>query len=237
MIINHTDGRANIMGTERSFTYDHKAQLLTIRSISFAETETLLDLLERVGGGPIVSRETNPPKDEGGAVVDLVGHAQKRTEEMATTNGSAKKGALAVDPDKIKSLAASNPAKPPKAEKPKKAETKKPAEEEEVEVQEVTEVPPSSTHAVAQADDADDDEPPPAKKPNGSKIPEALKTAKKLRDVLTYLMDKEDMTDPAALKARCEELKDDVPCLGRIADLEARVERTLEVMDNNADIS
>lgn len=70
---------------------------------------------------------------------------------------------------------------------------------------------------------------------DGDGLPEEVVNAKKLRDVLEYLMDAEDITDPKKLKKRCNELKGEIPLLQRIADLDGRVDRTLEVMDSGED--
>lgn len=61
-------------------------------------------------------------------------------------------------------------------------------------------------------------------------IPNELVGAKKLRDVVVYLMDN-GFTDRDDLVAECERLKDAVPVLGRISDIPSRVDRTIEVLD------
>jgi hypothetical protein len=64
----------------------------------------------------------------------------------------------------------------------------------------------------------------------GAELADELKNARKLRDVLGYLMDN-GFNDPVDIKAECNRLKDKVGVLGRIGDLDSRIERTLEVMD------
>ncbi len=76
-----------------------------------------------------------------------------------------------------------------------------------------------------------------------AELPAVLTEAKKLRDVLSVLMDGDPASglaaimDKDALKLRCAEIKDQVPCLARITDLDARIDRTLEVMDMAGDVT
>lgn len=74
----------------------------------------------------------------------------------------------------------------------------------------------------ASADDEDDDD---------DALPKKVLEARKLRDVLEYFMDEKSITDTDELKAACVKIKNKVPVLQRIADLESRIDRTLEVMD------
>ncbi len=65
-------------------------------------------------------------------------------------------------------------------------------------------------------------------------MPEALTNAKKLADVVNYLID-EGVSDPDDIKARCAELKERVPALSRIPNLDERIDRTLDVIDMGED--
>lgn len=90
------------------------------------------------------------------------------------------------------------------------------------------------------ADDEEEEAPKPKAKAsaNGKEkpLPEAILNARKLRDVLAFMMDK-GITDPEDLKAECARIKDRVPALQRIADLDSRIDRTLEVMEMGDDVS
>lgn len=63
-----------------------------------------------------------------------------------------------------------------------------------------------------------------------------LVNAKKLKDVLAYLLDK-GITDVDDLKKKCNELKPSVPMLQRITSLDERIDRTLEVMNAGDEVS
>jgi hypothetical protein len=56
-----------------------------------------------------------------------------------------------------------------------------------------------------------------------------IKQAKQLKEVLSILQ-LQGITIPGALVAKCEEIKNDVPVLSRIANIKDRVLRTLELM-------
>ena len=62
-------------------------------------------------------------------------------------------------------------------------------------------------------------------------LPAQLLGAKKMKDVLAYLMDVQNITDPDELKERVLGMKDRIEFLKNIADIPGRVERTLDVMD------
>ena len=62
------------------------------------------------------------------------------------------------------------------------------------------------------------------------KILKKLKEAKKLKDVLQVLVD-EGITEADDLKREAHRLKSIVPVLGRIENIDERVERTIEIMD------
>lgn len=64
--------------------------------------------------------------------------------------------------------------------------------------------------------------------------PIELMQARKLRDVLVYLL-KQGITDPNKVLAECERLKSQVPVLQRITNMEERVPRTLGVIDLEGD--
>jgi hypothetical protein len=74
-------------------------------------------------------------------------------------------------------------------------------------------------------------------------LPQVLLDARKLRDVLSLLMEGDPESGMAAilspdkLKERCNEIREQVPCLSRITDLDSRIDRTLEVMDMAGDVS
>ncbi len=78
----------------------------------------------------------------------------------------------------------------------------------------------------------------PAAKP-ASNLPKELVEARKLRDVLDYLMrvEKLEKDDVDGIKARCAAVKEQIPCLQRIGDLDSRIDRTLEVMDMGEDLT
>ncbi len=90
-----------------------------------------------------------------------------------------------------------------------------------------------------EGDDEEEEAPKPKAKAPAAKpaVAKELLEARKLRDVLAYLMDKESLTDHDELKARCAAIKESVPCLQRITDLDSRIDRTLEVMDMGDDLS
>lgn len=65
----------------------------------------------------------------------------------------------------------------------------------------------------------------------GGAIPDELKKAKKLRDVVGYIYEDMQITHPDAIMAKCEEIQQHVPCLKRIkGSLKERVARTMEVL-------
>lgn len=68
----------------------------------------------------------------------------------------------------------------------------------------------------------------PTAAPSNVDIP-ALASKSKLRDILSALL-KSGYDSPEKLIAVCEQIKDQVPVLGRIAEISERVPRTLEVM-------
>jgi hypothetical protein len=65
-------------------------------------------------------------------------------------------------------------------------------------------------------------------------VPDELKAAKKLKDVLNWIID-QGISDKEEIKAKCAELRPHVPVLQRISDIDSRVERTLEVMEAGED--
>lgn len=58
-----------------------------------------------------------------------------------------------------------------------------------------------------------------------------LKDAKKLRDVLTYLINTKNIKTKRALVKTCAAIKDKVPALARIEDLEERIPGAVELLD------
>jgi hypothetical protein len=162
-----------------------------------------------------------------------------------------------VDPKKIAAMAAANPAKQKVESKPsKKNAAAQVEEEEEYEENDHGVQQPKGHMAKVHAkhgkpdptpaeEEEEDEEPAPKKasaKANGKAkaapppeedeedVADELLNARKLRDVLGYLMDN-GVNDPDDIKAECNRLKDKVPVLQRINDLDSRIDRTLEVMD------
>ena len=142
---------------------------------------------------------------------------------------TAKDGELRADPATTAALAAASPAKAPK---PAKA---KPAPSEDAEAKGEEKAAPAPAAAPAEAE-SDAPAAKPAAKANGkaSEAPPELVNARKLRDILAYFM-KAGITDKDALVAECEKVRVSVPILARIANLDERVGRTLEVMDMGED--
>lgn len=81
---------------------------------------------------------------------------------------------------------------------------------------------------------APEPEAPRAAPPADGAVPSELLSARKLRDVLAYFIE-QGTTDEDGLVSECERMKGQVPVLGRIANLNERVKRTLEVMDRGVD--
>ncbi len=129
--------------------------------------------------------------------------------------------------------AAVAPAKPSKGSaKPAKAAPTKPAKAAEADEDDEDD-DDDEDDTDDDEDDSDDEDEAPAKaaKPAGKtqlKITPAMKKASKLREVIEALMEqgvsKKDMV------AACTALKDKVPVLGRVADLDARVPKAYEMI-------
>lgn len=119
------------------------------------------------------------------------------------------------------------PAAPPPPKK--KAAAPPPEEEEEVEEEEAP--PPKKGKKAAPVEEEEVEEEAAA---DEEEVDPKLISAKKLKDVLAVLMD-QGITDVEDLKAECARLKEVVPVLSRIAELDARIDRTLEVMDMGDD--
>jgi hypothetical protein len=130
--------------------------------------------------------------------------------------GSAQDDKPASKPTKVPPVAAV--VTKPIVEKPKAEPAPEPVEEEDED----------------DGDDEDDaEEAPPAKtsiKITGEDI-KALKDVKKLRDVLTYLINTKSIKTKKGLTATCNAIKDKVPALARIEDLEDRVNNAVEILD------
>lgn len=275
MIIHTFGGQASIMGKDTGFLYDGKASELRIQGITFDDAQRLLALLE---GSPAAVASTvagsylmgvgggggGPAHASNGAYAAIpapgttgVVNAGAQMPSQASPAPGGGKAPLAVDPARMAVIAAGSPAKeakPEKETKPKKAKAE--------------EAPPAPA-AEAAPEDAPPPPPPPAaesatkvtasKATNGtaapakatapaSDVPQVLVDARKLRDVLTQLLDLDKIPfgEPGStereqavdhLKKRCAELKTAVPCLSRIADVDARIDRTVEVMDMGEEIS
>lgn len=120
---------------------------------------------------------------------------------------------------------AKKPGKKPKpAPEPELEETEEEEEEtEEEEEDEETE------------EESEEEETKPAKPAKGGgtavKLTPALKNAGKLREVLTELIENQGIRSKKVLLKTCVQLKDKVPALSKIADLEARVPKAAELID------
>jgi len=120
------------------------------------------------------------------------------------------------------------------APKPAKAEPEsKPAKVESKPTKPVAAPPVEDTDE--DDDDEDDDDADEAPAPQKIKITgediKLLKDAKKLRDVLSYLINTKDLRTKRALVAACTAIKDKVPALARIEDLEDRIPGAVELLD------
>lgn len=253
MIIHTFGGQANIMGKDTGFLYDGKLNELRIQGISFDEAQRLLAALE---SGTVLAASLQAANGAAGgnggyaAIPAASGVAVVQAPTLAST--SPAKGPLGVDPARMAAIAAGSPAKEPKPEKEPRAKREKQAKVE--------------PEAEAKADASNEPEktvPPPAesstkvtengKATNGAAkaatdLPQAIIDARKLRDVLTLLLehDKIEFGSPGSderndaimkLKKRCAEIKEEVPCLSRIAELSSRIDRTVEVMDMGDELS
>lgn len=70
---------------------------------------------------------------------------------------------------------------------------------------------------------------------DADEIPAPIASARKLGDLLKALLDM-GITDPDDLKKECARLKPSVQLLQRITNLDARIDRTLEVMETGEDL-
>lgn len=135
-----------------------------------------------------------------------------------------------VDASKVKVTPAALPKVGASKAKPKPAPEPEPEDEdEEVEEDEEEAPPPKKAAASKPAPKA---KAKPAADEDEEELPDELVNARKIRDVVEWLMDAKDMTDVDDIKAECIRLRDRVPVLQRAGDdLEQRLERTLEVID------
>jgi len=133
--------------------------------------------------------------------------------------------------------AAKPTATPPPAKK--KAAAPPPEEEEEEEVEEEEEAPPAKKTSAKKPPPPAEEEEEEEEEEEADEIDESqidpkilkkLKEAKKLKDVLQVLVD-EGITEADDLKREAHRLKSIVPVLGRIENIDERVERTIEIMD------
>lgn len=169
------------------------------------------------------------PEGEGGSVI--IGDVQEN--ELAgivalLEGGKAAAGELVADPAMTSALAASSPAKPPKAPKVK------PAGSQASQPEAPAESAPAPEEKPAEAPSAPASEAKP--KTNGASVavPSELEGARKLRDILAFFMAK-GITEKSKLVEECEKVRAGVPILSRITNLEERIGRTLEVMDMGED--
>lgn len=257
MIIHTFGGQASIMGKDLGFLYNGPTLELKITGLTFEEAQRVLAQLE--SGSAIASTikdvlagtlTPNKKSDRTDVLVDTEQRAAA-TPPVETTA----KPTLTVDPERMKAIAAASPQKPPKAEKETKkgkgetkkagAETSEPSGETEEASGETP--PPAESTAKPVTSKTANGAANGAAKPKGD-VPQALIDARRLRDVITFVVsnDKIEFGEPGTpereegvekLKKRCAELKDVVPCLSRINDLDSRIERTIEVMDMGEEVS
>lgn len=129
-----------------------------------------------------------------------------------------------------KAAEAPAPEKPKPAAK-KAAEAPKPAEEPKVEAPKVEEPKPEPAKA-AKAPKADK---PAAEKPptNGVaplELPDAVKATGSMKELLHWLVEEGKVATADDLVAQCIALKDQVPILGKVPDVDQRVRRAVEVL-------
>ncbi len=169
------------------------------------------------------------PEGEGGSIV--IGDVQENELNAIVAlleGGKSSPGELVADPAMTSALAASAPAKPPKAPKGKPAASQGP------EAEPPAENAPAATEKPAAAPSSAPAEAKPKTNGAAAAVPPELENARKLRDILAFFMAK-GITDKDKLVAECEKVRAGVPILARITNLEERIGRTLEVMDMGED--
>lgn len=202
-------GTGSVLGKDRTIEYD--AGKLSISNLTTAEVEAVLNAL----GG--TKEATTAPAP---APTQANGAAGKPTPTAAKPAGAPATRAAGATPPPTTATprTAAAPAKPKAAPPPPP-----PADDDDEEDEE----------DAATADDDDDDGEDGAAAAD-IEVPEetmaVLVKATRIRDVLQPLIELGINTTPA-LVAKCEQLKAEVPVLGRIPDLADRVTRAAEVLD------
>jgi len=119
--------------------------------------------------------------------------------------------------------------KPKKAAKAKKGKKEPEPEPEEAEEEDDEEEEEDDEEEEEEEEEEDEAPPPPAK----VKLTDELKGATKLRDVLTILIEQQHIRGKKKLLKTVLALKDKIPALGRIENIEGRVPKALELIDPN----
>lgn len=263
MLIQSIGGQARVMNNIHAVRFEDG--VLTIAGLDFERAMGIIQFLEANSTVQVPAQDALPPAAHAnGAAQAQINGRTILPHDTAPTVGGISRPQPTVDRTKIAALAAGSPAKPPKpekVEKPKKAKAAEAAPEAEEEMEDNGQgvMVPKGHAARVEAehgpvdsspieDDAEEqEEEKPAAKANGAgpKVSEKIMQAKKLRDVLQFLNEEqqeagvEDETArKEAVKEKCLAIKDAVPCLARINDLDGRIDRTLVVMDlNDTDLS
>ncbi len=241
-------GTAAIMGKNLSVVFSEG--MLSVGPIDTSEALALIKVLE---GLQLVQPPAEAPDAPPAAApkLALVPPATGHMNGAAPERTPPRAGTPAVDPATVAAIAKGSPAAAPKAAKGPAAAKASPG------VAAAPAAEPSTTPPIAPATApssaaVEQDAPaatsaavakPPAEKPkaatptNGAPVPMAagevppeMANARKLKDVLSVLITR-GITDKDALKAECARIKNDVPVLSRITNLDERIDRTLEVID------
>ena len=202
------EGKLEVTGVLRSVEWRHNT--LSIGNMSLEEAYATLQMLKSHGSVGVGKAPTQGKKDY-------------KQPEVQTTTPAGPPAAPAADAsagkDKkmdIKDVPAPTPEK--KEAAAPKPEVKEPPKETKA---------PEPTAPVGNVVNID------TKRDKPGEIPHEVLSAKKLKDVLGYYMDR-GIKEPSALIAECEKLKPHVPFLQRIDNISDRVTRALEVMGVSA---
>lgn len=135
-----------------------------------------------------------------------------------------------VDKEVVAKFAEANPAPAKKAQKPSPAPEPEPKPEPQKPVPAPT---PASEPEPAQDEDEErkaiQEEPPARPVRSGNGLPQEVAKATKLRDIVRYLQSAGKTNDEVV--AQIVEWKDSLPMLGKVANIEERVRRTIEMVE------
>ena len=197
---------AEVLGQPHLVEVDGDAKRMTICDV---DLETALRILRSLTMGKLVGVEPDPTSAALGA---------GPVEPAPSTQPVRKVRVVPLPKDELVPVPA--PAPVPTPEPAVASETEGSSVEEEEEEKEEEEEPKATEGDPAPTDRAE---------VAADSLPPAIMEAAKLRDVLLFL-DKRGVHGADALVAECERLRDAVPLLSRVADLELRVRRTCKTM-------